>query len=36
MPIQSLKDLRLTINKENAKKLGIRIPADLEAQAEMI
>ena len=36
MPIQSLKDLRLTINAENAKKLGIRIPADLEAQAEMI
>ena len=36
MPIQSLKDLKLTINAENAKKLGIRIPADLEAQAEMI
>ncbi|MBO5245386.1 MAG: ABC transporter substrate-binding protein [Selenomonadales bacterium] len=36
MPIRSLKELKLTINADNAKKLGIRIPADLQAQAEMI
>ena len=33
MPIQSLKEMKLTINVENAKKLGIEIPADLKAQA---
>ncbi|MBP3401362.1 MAG: ABC transporter substrate-binding protein [Selenomonadales bacterium] len=33
MAIQSLKEMTLTINAENAKKLGIEIPADLKAQA---
>lgn len=36
MPIQSLKEMTLTINAKNAAKLGIEIPADLKAQAEMI
>lgn len=36
MPIQSLKEMTLTINAKSAEKLGIEIPADLKAQAEMI
>ena len=36
MPIQSLKEMKLTINVKGAEKLGIEIPADLKTQAEMI
>ena len=36
MPIQSLKEMKLTINAKGAEKLGIEIPADLKAKAEMI
>jgi len=36
MAIQSLKEMTLTINAKGAAKLGIEIPADLKAKAEMI
>lgn len=36
MPIESAKDLKITINKKNAALLGITLPADLTKDADII
>ncbi|WP_196593703.1 ABC transporter substrate-binding protein [Pectinatus sottacetonis] len=36
MPIETAKDLKITINKKDAATLGITIPADLEKNADII
>lgn len=36
MPIQALKEMKVTINEQTAKKLGITIPEDLLKDAEII
>ncbi len=36
MPIQALKEMKLTINETNAKLLGITIPADMLSSADLV
>jgi len=36
MPIQSLKEMKLTLNETNAALLGITIPEDMKADAEIV
>ena len=36
MPVESQKDLRLYVNKAAAQRMGVTIPADLLAQAEVV
>ncbi|AWI04153.1 ABC transporter substrate-binding protein [Clostridium drakei] len=36
MPVQTLKETKLTINENTAQKLGITIPEDLKSKAELV